>query len=263
MELLPIIKLSRKCGCTQTLHPLRTVCRAFIVGMLEGENAPRAVGAGLFCILLLLYSLLSGPTYDDKGKAVGGDFGVRGRVDPSSLSLWSWGKVDQLVAENHKLLVISGDVLNVTDFISLHPGGPYVIEQRIGADATQDFAGGVHLHSPEARKMLADYKIVRPIPTLFLPIVLLAFFVSVFPHRSFFSALTRPLSLLLLRLVFDLKMRKGAKGADLLFGSVLKKERARCGLLYYVQMSYVCGECFPRALSRWVKQSIKESIRTS
>jgi len=54
-------------------------------------------------------------------------------------------------------LIIHGKVYNVTPFLEEHPGGPEVLENHGGSDATQDFEDV--FHSPKARELMQKYVI--------------------------------------------------------------------------------------------------------
>lgn len=55
------------------------------------------------------------------------------------------------------MLVIRGKVLNVEKFLPDHPGGPEVLVNLMGKDATQDFdqIG----HSAKAKKLMSNFKV--------------------------------------------------------------------------------------------------------
>lgn len=57
------------------------------------------------------------------------------------------------------LVLISGIVHDVTDFIASHPGGRALIKSAVGKDGTAVFNGGVYLHSNAAHNMLATMRI--------------------------------------------------------------------------------------------------------
>jgi len=54
-------------------------------------------------------------------------------------------------------IIIHGKVYNVTPFLEEHPGGPEVLENHGGHDATQDFEDV--FHSPKARELMQKYVI--------------------------------------------------------------------------------------------------------
>lgn len=58
-------------------------------------------------------------------------------------------------------IIVAGNVYNVTDFASSHPGGTEKILTNCGKDATTAFEtqGGEGSHSDDARKELASHKI--------------------------------------------------------------------------------------------------------
>jgi cytochrome b involved in lipid metabolism len=52
-------------------------------------------------------------------------------------------------------IIINGKVYNVSAFLSEHPGGPEIILDQAGKDATEDFEDTGH--SPAARETLKKY----------------------------------------------------------------------------------------------------------
>lgn len=82
----------------------------------------------------------------------------------------SWGvPIDQLPviefddfraeAKNRDLVVISGIVHDVTDFVDRHPGGRALIKSGVGRDATAVFNGGVYNHHNAAHNLLANMRV--------------------------------------------------------------------------------------------------------
>jgi len=92
---------------------------------------------------------------------------VRCAVDDSQYSTYPMEehKLKEYTAEEvakHKnrsdlWLIIHGKVYNVTPFLEEHPGGPEVLENHGGSDATQDFEDV--FHSPKARELMQKYVI--------------------------------------------------------------------------------------------------------
>lgn len=58
-----------------------------------------------------------------------------------------------------KLVLISGIVHDVTDFIDYHPGGRALISSGVGKDATAAFNGGVYKHHNAAHNLLATMRV--------------------------------------------------------------------------------------------------------
>lgn len=54
-------------------------------------------------------------------------------------------------------LILFGKVYNITKFLDDHPGGPEIMVQHAGQDATEDFEDV--FHSPKARKDLEEWRI--------------------------------------------------------------------------------------------------------
>lgn len=80
---------------------------------------------------------------------------------PSSsndLPVLTW---DQFQEESKKrdLIVISGFIHDVTQFMDEHPGGRHFIKTRLGKDATSAFYGGVYDHSNGAGNLLAQLRV--------------------------------------------------------------------------------------------------------
>ena len=77
---------------------------------------------------------------------------------------------DERVSEGEQLVILDGFVLNVTEFIGLHPGGRYMLKHNIGRDISKFFYGGYsmegnlgggapkagHVHSNYARMIVND-----------------------------------------------------------------------------------------------------------
>jgi stearoyl-CoA desaturase (Delta-9 desaturase) len=59
----------------------------------------------------------------------------------------------QKESQTRPLIVISGFVHDVSDFIDFHPGGRTLILRQIGKDATTAFFGGVKEHSNAAHNV--------------------------------------------------------------------------------------------------------------
>lgn len=61
--------------------------------------------------------------------------------------------------EGRSLVLISGIVHDITDFVERHPGGRALISSGIGKDATAVFNGGVYQHSNAAHNLLATMRV--------------------------------------------------------------------------------------------------------
>ncbi|KAJ3764382.1 delta 9-fatty acid desaturase [Lentinula raphanica] len=74
--------------------------------------------------------------------------------DSNDLPVISW---ESFTAQSEKrpLILISGFIHDVSDFIEEHPGGAHFIRNYIGKDATTAFFGGVYDHSNAAHNLLA------------------------------------------------------------------------------------------------------------
>lgn len=62
-------------------------------------------------------------------------------------------------SKSRGLVLISGIVHDVTDFIDNHPGGKALIKSALGKDGTAVFNGGVYRHSNAAHNMLATMRV--------------------------------------------------------------------------------------------------------
>lgn len=62
-------------------------------------------------------------------------------------------------SKDRALVLISGIVHDVTDFIETHPGGRALIKTAIGKDGTAVFNGGVYDHSNAAHNILATMRV--------------------------------------------------------------------------------------------------------
>lgn len=62
-------------------------------------------------------------------------------------------------AKTKPLVLISGIIYDITDFMAKHPGGKSIIRSAIGKDATPMFNGGVYNHSRTARNLLDDLRV--------------------------------------------------------------------------------------------------------
>lgn len=63
------------------------------------------------------------------------------------------------VKNGKKLVLISGIVHDVSDFIEKHPGGKTLISSAIGKDGTAVFNGGVYYHSNAAHNLLSTMRV--------------------------------------------------------------------------------------------------------
>lgn len=82
----------------------------------------------------------------------------------------NWGvPIDQLpviefeefkdAAKSRDLIVISGIVHDVTDFVDRHPGGRVLIKSAVGKDGTAVFNGGVYDHNNAAHNLLSTMRV--------------------------------------------------------------------------------------------------------
>jgi len=76
-------------------------------------------------------------------------------VDAKELSVYSESDVKHHTSEKDCWMIIHGLVYDVTKFLEDHPGGPEILLQNAGTDATNEFEQV--FHSAQARSQLADY----------------------------------------------------------------------------------------------------------
>ncbi|KAF8723813.1 hypothetical protein AX14_009161 [Amanita brunnescens Koide BX004] len=72
----------------------------------------------------------------------------------ADLPIVSWESFQEQ-SQKRPLILISGFIHDVSDFIQEHPGGPHLLIKMIGKDATTAFFGGVYDHSNAAHNLLA------------------------------------------------------------------------------------------------------------
>mmetsp|Transcript_17941 Transcript_17941/g.26873 ORF Transcript_17941/g.26873 Transcript_17941/m.26873 type:complete len:762 (-) Transcript_17941:100-2385(-) len=64
-----------------------------------------------------------------------------------------------------QLLIIDHHVLDVSEFLSAHPGGEAIIKRYLGKDATSAVRGRVYNHSGSAFKMMNKYRLGKYVPS--------------------------------------------------------------------------------------------------
>ncbi|EDO15781.1 hypothetical protein Kpol_478p17 [Vanderwaltozyma polyspora DSM 70294] len=77
----------------------------------------------------------------------------------TDLPVWSKDQFLENLKSDPELVVISGVVHNVKNYINDHPGGKTLIKSALGKDATSAFNGGVYRHSNAAQNVLADFRV--------------------------------------------------------------------------------------------------------
>uniref|UniRef100_A0A0W0EV16 Acyl-CoA desaturase n=2 Tax=Moniliophthora roreri TaxID=221103 RepID=A0A0W0EV16_MONRR len=75
-------------------------------------------------------------------------------TDSNDLPVISWESF-QKQSNKRPLILISGFIHDVSDFLEEHPGGRHLLVKYIGKDATTAFFGGVYDHSNAAHNFLA------------------------------------------------------------------------------------------------------------
>ncbi|CAF1259948.1 unnamed protein product [Adineta steineri] len=81
--------------------------------------------------------------------------------DNAMLPIISFEEYQELAGKDdgRQLILISGFVHDVSNFIDTHPGGRALLKSRIGKDATVAFHGGVQNHSTAAHNTLAMMRV--------------------------------------------------------------------------------------------------------
>ncbi|SCU99637.1 LANO_0F02872g1_1 [Lachancea nothofagi CBS 11611] len=77
----------------------------------------------------------------------------------TQLPVWDRSQFMENIKENQGLVIISGIVHDVSNYITEHPGGETLIQAALGKDATKAFNGGVYLHSNAAHNVLATMRV--------------------------------------------------------------------------------------------------------
>jgi len=80
--------------------------------------------------------------------------GLRWAPDSNDLPVVSWDSFQEQSAKR-PLVLISGFIHDVSNFVDEHPGGRHLITKMIGKDATTAFFGGVYDHSNAAHNLLS------------------------------------------------------------------------------------------------------------
>jgi len=76
----------------------------------------------------------------------------------SELPVITW-ETFQMEALSRPLVLISGFVHDISDFLDQHPGGREILQRSIGTDATAAFFGGVYDHSHAAHNLLTTLRV--------------------------------------------------------------------------------------------------------
>ncbi|KAI0643629.1 hypothetical protein C8Q79DRAFT_1012205 [Trametes meyenii] len=79
---------------------------------------------------------------------------IRWPVKAEELPVVSW-ETFQENAEKRLLVIVSGFIHDVSNFVEKHPGGEKLLLRKVGKDATAAFCGGVYDHSNAAHNLLA------------------------------------------------------------------------------------------------------------
>ncbi|KAI0773705.1 hypothetical protein C8Q74DRAFT_776181 [Fomes fomentarius] len=86
---------------------------------------------------------------------------IRWPVQLADLPVVSWESCDEVrrEAEERPLVIVSGFVHDIGDFVDEHPGGRTLLLGQRGKDATAAFCGGVYEHSNAAHNLLAMMRV--------------------------------------------------------------------------------------------------------
>ncbi|THH01751.1 hypothetical protein EW026_g991 [Hermanssonia centrifuga] len=79
-------------------------------------------------------------------------------VASDDLPIISWESYQEQSKER-SLVLVSGFIHDVNDFVDQHPGGQGILQAYIGRDATPAFFGGVYDHSNAAHNLLASMRV--------------------------------------------------------------------------------------------------------
>ncbi len=74
----------------------------------------------------------------------------------SSLPIFTLADISKHNKQSDCWIAMNGGVYNATEFLDEHPGGPELIMQHAGKDATQDFSA---IHSSSAFKLIEKLRI--------------------------------------------------------------------------------------------------------
>ncbi|RPD74608.1 hypothetical protein L226DRAFT_78784 [Lentinus tigrinus ALCF2SS1-7] len=83
---------------------------------------------------------------------------IRWPIQVEDLPVVSWESYQKEAGER-PLVIVSGFIHDVGDFVDQHPGGRSLILTRTGKDATAAFCGGVYEHSNAAHNLLAMMRV--------------------------------------------------------------------------------------------------------
>jgi sulfite reductase (NADPH) flavoprotein alpha-component len=130
------------------LTALTAVAERFVGGSGgEAREQARAALRGLFAEGRFMQDVFSTWVPHDAPGVLGG-----GVHDTSDVALHT-------LPETGQWLIVNGAVYDMTEFIHLHPGGPRIITENVGMDATPEWEAVLHHQNSEIDAMLAMYKI--------------------------------------------------------------------------------------------------------
>ena len=83
---------------------------------------------------------------------------IKWPTSSNDLPVLTWDQFQE-EAKSRQLVVISGFIHDVSQFMDEHPGGRALIKTRLGKDATTAFYGGYYDHSNGAGNLLAQLRV--------------------------------------------------------------------------------------------------------
>jgi stearoyl-CoA desaturase (delta-9 desaturase) len=81
--------------------------------------------------------------------------------DPQSLPLYTMEEVGEQCKLGESWVVLNGFVVDVKEFMEIHPGGKGYIASSIGKDVTEDFNGGKYRHSNAGHNLASTLRVGR------------------------------------------------------------------------------------------------------
>ncbi|KJE91359.1 hypothetical protein CAOG_02503 [Capsaspora owczarzaki ATCC 30864] len=87
--------------------------------------------------------------------------GVKFGPEPEQLPVMTLAEVKAQTGTGRSLVIMDGLVLDMTEFVTEHPGGTAILTPKVGKDITIAFNGGVQRHSKAARNLAALMRVGR------------------------------------------------------------------------------------------------------
>ncbi|CAK5274223.1 unnamed protein product [Mycena citricolor] len=83
---------------------------------------------------------------------------IRWPTEPQDLPVVTWDTFRK-ESKTRSLLLISGFIHDLSEFVGDHPGGPLYLTKNAGKDMTAAFFGGVYRHSNAAHNLLSMFRV--------------------------------------------------------------------------------------------------------